>query len=152
DVDGLMVKVKSIGLRDTIVRTKDDSDILIPNSLLVQGKIGNYTLRDSLCRVWTAVGVSYSSDLKKVRDVLEKVCGGFDGLSAQHEPVVLLTDFGDSSVNYQVFVWIEDPWNTRAIKSRLNEAVWWGLKDAGIEISFPQLDVHFDKSLEVART
>ena len=151
DVDGLMVKVKSIGLRDTIVRTKDDSDILIPNSLLVQGKIGNYTLRDLLCRVWTAVGVSYSSDLKKVRDVLEKVCGGFDGLSAQHEPVVLLTDFGDSSVNYQVFIWIEDPWNTRAIKSRLNEAVWWGLKDAGIEISFPQLDVHFDKGLELGR-
>jgi potassium efflux system protein len=149
DVDGLMTRVKRIGIRDTIVRTKDDSDILIPNSLLVQGKIGNYTLRDSLCRVWTAVRVSYSSDLKKVRDVLEGVCANFDGLSAQHAPVVLLTDFGDSSVNYQVFIWTEDSWNSRTIKSKLNEAVWWGLKEAGIEIAFPQLDVHFDKSSEV---
>jgi len=74
DVDDMMVKVKSIGIRDTIVRTKDEVDVLIPNSLLVQGKIGNYTHRDSLCRVWTAVGVSYSSDLKQVREVLEGVC------------------------------------------------------------------------------
>jgi small-conductance mechanosensitive channel len=51
DVDGEIVKVKSIGFRDTVVRTKDEGDILIPNSLLVQGKIGNYTLRDSLCRI-----------------------------------------------------------------------------------------------------
>jgi potassium efflux system protein len=148
DVDGMMVKVKRVGLRDTIVRTKDDSDILIPNSLLIQGKIGNYTLRDSICRVWTAVGVSYSSDLKQVREILEGVCSNFDGISSQHAPVVLLTDFGDSSVNYQVFVWTEDPWNIRTLKSKLNEAAWWGLKDAGIEIAFPQLDVHLDKSLE----
>ena len=148
DVDGQMVRVKSIGMRDTIVRTKDDSDILIPNSLLVQGKIGNYTRRDTVCRLYTTVGVSYSSDLKKVREVLEGVCADFDGLSKQHDPVVLLTDFGDSSVNYQVFIWNEDPWNIRTLKSKLNEAVWWGLKDAGIEIAFPQVDVHFDPSDE----
>jgi small-conductance mechanosensitive channel len=148
DIDGQMVRVKSIGIRATVVRTKDDSDILIPNSLLVQGKIGNYTHRDSVCRLWTSVGVSYSSDLKQVREVLEEVCRNFDGLSAQHAPVVLLTDFGNSSVNYQVFVWIEDPWNSRTIKSKLNEAVWWALKAAGIEIAFPQLDVHLDKSAD----
>ena len=148
DIDGQMVRVKSIGIRATVVRTKDDSDILIPNSLLVQGKIGNYTRRDSLCRLWTSVGVSYSSDLKQVREVLEEVCRNFDGLSAQHAPVVLLADFGNSSVNYQVFVWIEDPWNSRSVKSKLNEMVWWALKAAGIEIAFPQLDVHFDKSAD----
>jgi potassium efflux system protein len=145
DVDDMMVRVKSIGMRDTIVRTKDDSDILIPNSLLVQGRIGNYTLRDTLCRVWTVVGVSYSSDLKQVREVLEGVCANVEGLSSRHEPVVLLTDFGDSSVNYKVLIWTEDPWKRARLKSKLNEAVWWGLKEAGIEIAFPQLDVHFDK-------
>jgi potassium efflux system protein len=150
DIDGQMVRVKNIGIRATVVRTKDDSDILIPNSLLVQGKIGNYTHRDSVCRLWTSVGVSYSSDLKQVREVLEEVCRNFDGLSAQHAPVVVLTDFGNSSVNYQVFLWIEDPWNSRMIKSKLNEAVWWALKAAGIEIAFPQLDVHLDKSADEA--
>ena len=146
DIDGQMVVVKSIGFRNTIVRTKDDSDILIPNSLLIYGKVGNYTRRDKLCRLWTSIGVSYSSDLKKVREVLEEVCRDFGGLSAQHAPAVLLTDFGNSSVNYKVFVWIEDPWDSRAIKSKLNEAVWWALKAAGIEIAFPQLDVHLEKS------
>ena len=148
DIDGQMVLVKSIGIRATVVRTKDDSDILIPNSLLVQGKIGNYTRRDSLCRLWTSVGVSYSSDLKQVREVLEEVCRNFGGLSAQRAPVVLLTDFGNSSVNYQVTVWIEEPWNSRVIKSKLNETVWWALKAAGIEIAFPQLGVHLDKSAD----
>jgi potassium efflux system protein len=148
DVDGMMVRVKSIGIRDTIVRTKNDSDILIPNSLFVQGKIANYTRRDSFCRVWTAVGVSYSSDLRQVREVLEGICSNFDGPSSQYSPVVLLTEFGDSSVNYKVFVWTEDPWNIRTLKSKLNEDIWRGLKEAGIEIAFPQLDVHLDKSLE----
>jgi potassium efflux system protein len=148
DVDGMMVRVKSIGIRDTIVRTKNDSDILIPNSLFVQGKIANYTRRDSFCRVWTAVGVSYSSDLRQVREVLEGICSNFDGPSPQYSPVVLLTEFGDSSVNYKVFVWTEDPWNIRTLKSMLNEDIWRGLKEAGIEIAFPQLDVHLDKSLE----
>jgi small-conductance mechanosensitive channel len=146
EIDGQLVRVKSIGFRATVVRTKDDSDVLIPNALLVQNKIGNFTRRDFLCRLSTTIGVSYSSDLKQVREVLEGVCSNFDGLSAQHDPVVLLTDFGDSSVNYQVYVWIEDPWNRRVIKSELNEAVWWALKDAGIVIAFPQLDVHLDKS------
>ena len=146
DIDGQMVRVKSIGIRATIVRTKDDSNILIPNSLLVQEKIGNYTHRDLVCRLSTSIGVSYSSDLKQVREVLEEVCRNFDGLFPQHAPVVLLTDFGNSSVNYQVFVWIEDPWNRRLVKSKLNEAIWWALKAAGIEIAFPQLDVHLDQS------
>jgi small-conductance mechanosensitive channel len=149
DIDGQMVRVKNIGIRDTIVRAKDGLDILIPNSVLVQGKIVNYTLSDSVCRVMTTVGVSYSSDLKKVRDVLEKVCVNLDGLSSQYAPVVTLDNFGNSSVNYNIYVFIEDPWKRRRISSQLNEAVWWGLKDAGIEIAFPQLDVHFDKGSDV---
>ena len=46
-------------------------------------------------------------------------------------------------------IYIENPWNRRLVRSQLNEAVWWGLKEAGVEIAFPQLDVHFDKSSDV---
>jgi potassium efflux system protein len=146
NLDGLMVRVKDIGLRSTIVRARDDSDIMIPNSLLVQGKIGNYTLRDSLCRVSTTIGVRYSSDLKKVREVLEGVCNKLEGLSSRHAPIVYLTDFGNSSVNDEVDVWIDDPWKSKLVRSALNEAIWWALKGAGIVIAFPQLDLHFDKN------
>ncbi len=99
EVDGIMVRIRKIGFRDTIARSKEEKDILIPNSHLVQERIANYTFRDSICRVWTLIGVHYSSDLKKVREVLEGVCDNFEGLSDQHAPETLLTDFGASSVN-----------------------------------------------------
>jgi small-conductance mechanosensitive channel len=144
--EGIMIRIEKIGRQHTIARTKDERDIMIPNSYLIQNKIANYTLKDSICRVWTMVGVSYSSDLKKVRKVLEDACGNLEGLSNMHAPEVLLAGFGDSTVNYKISVWIENPWNSGSVKSKLNEAVWWALKDAGIEIAFPQLDVHFDEN------
>ncbi|BHH84765.1 mechanosensitive ion channel family protein [Desulforhopalus sp. 52FAK] len=147
EIGGAMIRVKKIGFRDTIARSKDEKDILIPNSHLVQEKVANYTFRDSICRVWTFIGVSYFSDLRKVRQVLETVCDNFEGLSDQHAPEILLTDFGESSVNYKISVWIENPWLAGPVKSDLNEAIWWGLKEGGIKIAFPQLDVHFDKNV-----
>jgi small-conductance mechanosensitive channel len=146
ETDGAMVRVKKISLRATVVRTKDEKDLLIPNSQLVQTRVANFTFRDSVCRVWTVIGVSYSSDLRQVRDVLEKVCAQMADQSDQHAPEVLLTDFGSSTVNYKVSVWIENPWDAGPYKSDLNEAIWWSLKEAGIVIAFPQLDVHVDKA------
>ncbi len=145
ETGGAMIRVKKIGLRDTIARSKDEKDILIPNSVLVQQQVANYTFKDSICRVSAFVGVSYSSDLQKVRRVLEAVCDNLEGLSDQHAPKVLLTDFGTSSVNYKINVWIEDPWLRGGVRSDLNEAIWWGLKEARIKIAFPQLDVHVKK-------
>ena len=143
---GMMMRVKKIGFRDTIVRSKDEMDILIPNSDLVREKVANFTFRDATCRVKTFVGVSYSSDLDKVREVLETVCNTFADLSDRHAPQVLLTDFGNSSINYRISVWIEDPWTRGQVKSDLNEAIWDAFNDAGIVMAFPQLDVHFDET------
>jgi small-conductance mechanosensitive channel len=152
ETQGAMVRVKKVGFRATTARAKDEKDLLIPNSQLIQNRVANYTYRDSVCRVWTLVGVSYSSDLNKVREVLESVCEKMRGKSDQHAPEVLLTDFGESSVNYKISVWIENPWDSGPYKSDLNEAIWWGLKDAGIVIAFPQLDVHLDKAPNLDET
>ncbi|WDE99420.1 mechanosensitive ion channel [Lentisphaera profundi] len=145
DVKGIMVKVKSVGLRDTIVRSKNDKDILIPNALLVENSVGNYTLRDSICRLETSLGVSYDSDLKKVRDVLEKSCVSLDGFISAPKAQILLKEFGSSSVNYAIYMWTDNPWAEPKLTSILNEAIWWGLKDADITIAFPQMDIHFDE-------
>lgn len=139
---GEVVKVKKIGSRTTIVRTKDEADRIIPNAELVQSAISNYTYRDSLHRLETRVGVAYESDMRKVRATLESVYEGLDWKSAQKQPLVQLFDFGDSSVVFRLLVWIEDPWVSGRLRSELNEAIWWALKDAGIVIAFPQLDVH----------
>ena len=64
---------------------------------------------------------------------------------------MLLTAFGDSSVNFEVSVWIRDPWETFTRRSDLNLALWFALQEKGITIAFPQLDVHFDSPTEAPR-
>ncbi len=151
-VDGKMVKVREMGIRATVARTLDDDDVLIPNSILVQSTVTNYTLRDRLVRLRAVVGVVYSSDLKLVRKVLLEVGSAVEWRAQERRPAVLLLEFGASSVNYELSVWIDDPWTMRRRLSDLQERIWWALKKAEIVIAFPQVDVHFDppvmKSLE----
>ena len=143
-VDGRLVKVRDMGIRATVARTLDEEDIIIPNSHLVSGAVTNYTLKDSLYRLRTIVGVVYSSDLAQVRRVLARTADELEWRSRQPEPRILLKEFADSSVNFEVSVWIEDPWSMQRRRDQLNDAIWWALKKAGVTIAFPQLDVHFD--------
>lgn len=145
EVEGSMVRVTDIGIRATKVRTLDHEDMLIPNSILVQAPVKNLTLNDRLCRLRVAVGVAYDSDLRLVRQVLTDTCLGLSWRSQLRDPVVLLDNFGNSSVDYEVSVWIEEPWNSRRARSEIREAIWWAFKDASIVIAFPQMDVHFDE-------
>lgn len=144
EVEGTMVKVVSMGMRATVGRTLQDEDLIIPNANLVQATVKNFTLRDPLYRIRTTVGVSYHSDMRLVRDTLMKAAREIPERSPGKEPTVLLVDFGTSSVDFEVSIWVETPWTARVGRSTLNTAVWWALKDAGITIAFPQVDVHFD--------
>ena len=144
EIDGKVVRVLRMGIRATFVRTQDDEKLIVPNSILVSATVKNFTLFDSACRVRARVGVAYSSDLEQVRQVLEAVASGFGGRAPEPTPRVTLLRFGDSSIEYDVSVWIDDPWEAPAIGSRLNEAVCGALRRAGVTIAFPQLDVHFD--------
>ena len=82
-LEGVMVQVKSIGIRATIVRTKSEQDMLIPNAKLVQSVVTNYNYRDSLVRITAEVGVAYDADLDKVFSTLKGVCERFDWTSPQ---------------------------------------------------------------------
>jgi small-conductance mechanosensitive channel len=142
-----MIKVKKIGFRATIAQTKDAKYIMVPNSEIIQHWVTNYTYGNPLCAVWTTVGVAYSSDLKLVRRILEETCDKFNVSPEQKSREVMLLGFGDSTVNYRASAWISDPWKSGRVKSELNEAIWWAFKEAGIEIAFPQCDVHFDDEI-----
>jgi len=144
EIEGQMVRVQDMGIRATIVRTQDDEDLVLPNSTLVQSTVKNFTMKDRLYRLRVTVGVEYSSDLKQVRNVLESCLQQVTWRATKREPVILLADFGASSVDYEASVWVEDPWHHRRHRSDLREAIWWAFKDAAITIAFPQLDVHFD--------
>jgi small-conductance mechanosensitive channel len=144
EVDGRVVRVEEMGLRSTIVRTWDDEDLIVPNRLLSENAVKNFTSRDRLCRVACSVGVSYDSDMALVERVLFEAGASLEGRVIEKNPVVLLTGFGDSAVNWRVHVWTNRPWTQPKVRSDLNKSVWWALKRAGIEIPFPQLDVHVD--------
>jgi small-conductance mechanosensitive channel len=144
EVEGRFVRVHEMGIRATIARTLDEEEIIIPNSTIVQSTVKNYTLRSSLYRLRATVGVVYASDMALVRRTLERVAARMPGRVLEKEPLVLMTEFGDSAVTFEVSIWIDDPWTVRRTKSDLHEAIWWAFKEEGIVIAFPQLDVHLD--------
>lgn len=145
EVEGQLVKVRSMGIRATVGQTLNDEDLIIPNGTLVQSAVKNFTFSSRSFRLRTVVGVVYSSDMKQVMTTLEETARATDFRDLEREPVVLMTDFGDNSVNFDVSVWINDPWQMRRLRSLLNVAIWEAFQDGGIVIAFPQLDVHFDK-------
>ena len=147
-VSGELIKISRLGIRSTVARTRDEEDVIIPNSKLVQGSVKNYTFRDRLFRIRTVVGVSYDSDMTQVRQVLENIAKEFDHREDDHPPVALLKGFGSSSVDWEISVWTRTPWDNHPRRCALNEALWHGLKAAGITIAYPQVDVHFDSSVE----
>lgn len=155
EVEGRIVTVKKMGIRSTIGQTLDNEEIIVPNSTLVQSSVTDYTLADSIYRLRTTVGVIYGSDMALVKQTLEEAVGKMQWRFEGRDPVILMTEFGDSSVNFEASVWMADPWKLRQARSELNEAIWWALKEAGITVAFPQLDLHLDpevtKSLQPLR-
>lgn len=148
EVEGTLVRVTRMGIRTTICRTLDDEEIIIPNSTLVQTSVKNFTLNDQLHRLRLQVGVTYSSDMAQVRRILEKTAKEIPWRVDSAEPRILMREFGSSSVNFDVSVWINEPWRRQRFLSDLHERVWWALKNAGITIAFPQLDLHLDPRVE----
>jgi small-conductance mechanosensitive channel len=144
EVEGQYVKVRDMGVRVTVARTLDDEDIIIPNSVLASSSVKNFTFRERTYRIRVQVGVSYDSDLRLVRKVLETAAAEVKWRVSEKRPRVQLLAFGSSSVDYDISVWIDDPWQAAARRSSLREAIWWALKDNGIVIAYPQVDVHFD--------
>jgi small-conductance mechanosensitive channel len=144
EVAGTVVRVQRMGIRATVARTRDDEELIIPNSVLVQTTVKNFTLEDSLYRIRATVGVTHGSDLQLVFETLAATAAGLEWRSAEREPRILLLAFGNSSVDFEASIWIDDPWDARQALSDLNAAIWWALKAANVVIAFPQLDVHFD--------
>jgi len=148
EVDGEIVKVLRMGIRATIARSRDGEDVIVPNSLLVQSEVKNFTLDDAAYRVRTEVGVTYGSDMKVVRETLEEVAERNNSGETHYEAQVLMVRFGNSSVDFEVAIWMDDPWLARVRLSQLNEEIWWAFQKKGIVIAFPQLDLHLDPPVE----
>lgn len=146
EVEGRMVRVKRMGIRSTVVRTLDDDDMIVPNTVLAQGTVRNLTFLDDSVRVSGAVGVTYGTDLDAVWEALEAAGSGVPH-TVDRPPLVLLTGYGNSSIDFEVFVWTDDPWAIPRIRSQLLRNIWREFATRDVVIPFPQVDVHADPEL-----
>ena len=112
--------------------------------------VKSFTLRDPIYRLSVQVGVAYDSDPAKVRATLERVAKSIEWRDPGREPAVLLSNFGGSSVDYEVSVWTGDAWRQREGRSMLREAIWEAMRKERITIAFPQLDLHLDPQVTSA--
>lgn len=147
EIDGTIVKVIDMGIRTTITRTLVDEELIMPNAVFSQSTVKNYTLQDNLYRLGVVVGVSYDSDMNRVMQVLEKTATDVTWRLPSPPPTVRLLEFGSSSVDFGVYVSIDDPWQQRVLMSELRKDIWFAFKAAGITIAYPQLDVHLDSAI-----
>lgn len=135
--------VTDIFLRATRVKTRDNLEYLIPNAEFVSSTIVNYTLSSSMIRISIPVGVSYDADPHRVRDILLR-CARNEPLAGQFKtPEVQFASYGESSIDFELLVWIDArKVAPKRIRSNLYFAIFAALKEAGIEIPFPQRDLH----------
>ncbi len=131
-----------IGLRASVIRTLEGSEVIVPNGDLISAKVVNWTLSDQRRRLEINVGVAYGTDPRTVIEILTKVGSHHPDVLKDPGPQTLFVGFGDSSLDFQLRAWIDkfDQWVV--IRSDLSLAVHDALRDAAIEIPFPQRDLH----------
>jgi potassium efflux system protein len=142
DVDTLQGRVIEIGLRATRIRTWDGAEVVVPNGTLLSGNLINWTLTDSTRRVELPVGVAYGSDARRVLEILMGVCNAQPDAMKDPAPVVLFKGFGESSLDFVVRFWAPDAATAVSARSEAGVAIVEALNAEGIEIPFPQRDLH----------
>jgi small-conductance mechanosensitive channel len=142
EMGGKWAEIKRIGLRATTVQTLDQADLIIPNADLVSNQVTNWTLSNRLVRLAIPVGVAYGSDVTLVIETLME-CGNSNPLVAKTRvPQVLFLNFGASSLDFELRVWVLDADYRMQVKSELHQEIDRRFREANIEIAFPQQDLH----------
>ena len=148
--DGEVGKVTNIGLRTSEIKTRDDIIMIIPNSKFVNDKIINWSHIDQNTRFHVNVGVAYGSDVNIVTECLLKCAHEHSEVSKSPEPFVRFEDFGDSSLDFQLFFWVEKSFIVERIKSDIRYLIYKAFDDHKIQIPFPQRDLHIIEKNKLA--
>lgn len=151
DVGGVAGQIGKISLRSTTVITNDNISIIVPNSQFISETVINWSHGDPKARFRIPIGVAYGTDTDKLTEVLLAVAKADPNVLDDPKPSVFFDSYGDSSLNFELGVWTQTMVRSpRNLRSRINFAVYKALKEANIEIPFPQRDLHVKTgSLEV---
>ena len=145
-VGGVEGHVRRISIRSTQIETFDHADVIVPNSDLISGNVTNWMLRDNYGRVRIPVGVAYGSDTQRVKEILLRVAREHPLVVSNSrvvsDPYVLFLSFGDSSLNFELRAHVRHVDRRLTVLSDLNFAIDDAFREAGVEIPFPQRDLH----------
>ncbi len=143
EVAGITGQVQQIRARSTVIRTNDNITMIVPNTKFIDSPVTNWTYGDPRVRFRIPVGVAYGSDIGKVREAL--LAAGRENPQTLKDPApsVFLNKFGDNSIDFELVVWSSEmSYRPSRYRSDLNFAIEEKFRQAGIEIAFPQRDLH----------
>jgi potassium efflux system protein len=142
EVNGLVGSVGRIGARSSTISTAQGAEVIVPNSNLISNQVVNWTLSSPFRRVEIPVGVAYGSDPEAILALLVAVAAEHPAVMKDPGPLAFFLGFGDSALNFELRFWSERQEIWFQLKSDVSVAIAKALKDAGIEIPFPQRDLH----------
>jgi small-conductance mechanosensitive channel len=143
--------VGSLGARYVSVVTRDDTEYLIPNEDLITHQVVNWSYSNNQVRLRLPIAVSYDADVREARDLCLEAAAETPRVMSQPAPVCVLTAFGESAVELELRIWIQDPKNgVGNVKSDVLLRVWDKFRAGGIQFPYPQREVHLKTPIEVA--
>lgn len=153
EVDGAKGTIEEIGTRSTRIRRVDGVHMLVPNSSFIENTVINWTLRDHLIRGTVTIGVAYGSPAKKVAEIIMQATKEQDAVLTDPAPDVVFQDFGDNALIFDVFFWVDSTvkGGIRGVSSNIRFRLDELMAENGIEIPFPQRDVHIDGSIKIEK-
>ncbi len=137
--------VTEVKLRTTVLTSFDNETIVVPNKLLAQERIRNFTLTPRI-RVKVPLGIAYKENIQTAREVILATIKDDNRILATPEPVVIVAGLGDSSINLQLRFWTQDPLMQYSLQWEYTERCKRALDDAGIEIPFPHSQIFIERS------
>ena len=142
EIGAVKGRITRVGIRSSTVRSFEGADITLPNGSLLSEALTNWTMTDRNRRIEIAVGVAYGTDLDMVIETLHSALEGQTGLLEEPAPQVVFNGFGDNSLDFLLRAWVADNDESVTIRSKIALAVNRTLNERGIEIPFPQRDLH----------
>lgn len=146
DAAGTSGTVREIGLRATTIRTSDGADVVVPNGLLLNGNLTNWTMFDKSRRIEIPIGVAYGSDPSTVISVLSAVLSETPELAERPAPAVILTGYDDGALNFTISAWTHDISSWVRLRGEILARVLAALQQAGVSVPSKQLDVNLHTS------
>ena len=145
-------QIRKIGVRAVSVTTRDQREYLIPNENLMINQVENWSYSSKNVRMQVPVGVSYEADMNLAEKLMLEAAANCDRILKAPPPTVWMSEYGDNSVNFIIHCWIQDPEDgVGNVRSAVLKKLWWLFKENGVEIPFPQRDIHIRSSDQLDR-